>query len=63
MKWPKFLWAHKTTPRFSTGKRPFSLSFRTKAVIPTELAFATNCTTIVNFGYKFDLLIYDQYMK
>ncbi|XP_030964607.1 uncharacterized protein LOC115985847 [Quercus lobata] len=34
---PSVLWAYQTTPRRSTGKTPFSLTYRAEAVIPAEI--------------------------
>ena len=34
---PNVLWAYRTTPRTSTGKTPFSLTYRAEAVIPTKV--------------------------
>ncbi|XP_075640288.1 uncharacterized protein LOC142612042 [Castanea sativa] len=34
---PSILWAYRTTPRRSTGKTPFSLTFGAEAIIPTEV--------------------------
>ena len=34
---PAVLWAHRTTPKEATRETPFSLVFRTEAVIPTEV--------------------------
>ena len=34
---PMVHWAHRTTPKDTTGEAPCSLVFRTKAVIPTEV--------------------------
>nr|XP_023900124.1 uncharacterized protein LOC112011998 [Quercus suber] len=34
---PNVLWAYQTTPRKSTGESPFSLTYRSEAVIPTEV--------------------------
>lgn len=31
------LWAYRTTPRGSMGETPFSMAYRTKAVIPVEI--------------------------
>ena len=36
---PHFLWTYKTTPRRSTGKTPFSMSYGAKTVIPLETGF------------------------
>ncbi|XP_071739263.1 uncharacterized protein [Rutidosis leptorrhynchoides] len=34
---PLVLWAHRTTPKRSNGETPYSLAYRTKAVLPTEI--------------------------
>ncbi|XP_071739786.1 uncharacterized protein [Rutidosis leptorrhynchoides] len=34
---PNVLWAHRTTPKRSTGETPFSLIYGTEAVIPVEI--------------------------
>ena len=34
---PNILWAYHTTPRRSTGKTPFSLTYGAEAVIPVEV--------------------------
>ena len=34
---PSILWAHRTMPKTSTGKTPFSLVYGSEAVIPAEL--------------------------
>nr|XP_023919270.1 uncharacterized protein LOC112030837 [Quercus suber] len=34
---PNVLWAYRTTPRRSTGESPFSLTYGSEAVIPTEV--------------------------
>ena len=35
------LWAYRTTPKEATGKTPFSLVFRTKAVIPAKVGLSS----------------------
>ncbi|XP_070003002.1 uncharacterized protein LOC142165849 [Nicotiana tabacum] len=39
--WPEILpeasWAHRTTPKTSTGETPYSLVYRIEAVIPVEV--------------------------
>ena len=35
---PNVLWAYRTTPKRSTGKTPFSLTYGEEAVIPTEVS-------------------------
>ena len=34
---PNILWAYHTTPRSSTGKTPFSLTYGAEVVIPVEV--------------------------
>ncbi|XP_071700350.1 uncharacterized protein [Rutidosis leptorrhynchoides] len=34
---PKVLWAHRTTPKASTGETPFSLVYGSEAVVPAEI--------------------------
>ena len=34
---PMVLWVHCTTPKEATRETPFSLVFRTEAIIPTEI--------------------------
>ncbi|XP_071728801.1 uncharacterized protein [Rutidosis leptorrhynchoides] len=38
---PYVLWAHRTTPKRSTGETPFSLVYGTEAVIPAEIRVPT----------------------
>ncbi|XP_071712726.1 uncharacterized protein [Rutidosis leptorrhynchoides] len=38
---PYILWAHRTTPKRSTGETPFSLVYGTEAVIPAEIRVPT----------------------
>jgi transposase InsO family protein len=53
-KWPDelplVLWAHRTTPRRSTGETPYSLAYGTEAVIPLEVGLPTNRTALVESG-------------
>ena len=35
------LWIYRTTPRRSTGKTPFSMSYGAEVVIPLEIGFPT----------------------
>ncbi|KAL0458685.1 UNVERIFIED_CONTAM: hypothetical protein Slati_0495700 [Sesamum latifolium] len=50
------LWAHRTSPRGSTGESPFSLVYGTEAIIPAELGMPSH--RVMNFaeGYNKDLL-------
>ncbi|XP_071726952.1 uncharacterized protein [Rutidosis leptorrhynchoides] len=38
---PNVLWAHRTTPKWSTGETPFSIVYGTEAVIPAEICVPT----------------------
>ena len=38
---PHVLWTYRTTPRKSTGKTPFSMTYGVEAVIPLESGFPT----------------------
>ena len=38
---PHILWIYRTTPRRSTGKTPFSMTYGAEAVIPLETNFPT----------------------
>ncbi|XP_064966989.1 uncharacterized protein LOC135613905 [Musa acuminata AAA Group] len=42
---PSVLWAMRTTPKTASGEPPFSLAFRTKAVLPPGMVFLTLCTS------------------
>ena len=45
---PHVLWKYRTTPRRSTGKTHFSLTYEAKAVIPLETGFPTTRTSSFN---------------
>ncbi|GJU68921.1 reverse transcriptase domain-containing protein [Tanacetum coccineum] len=45
---PHVLWAHRTMIKSSNGDTPFSLTYGTEAVIPTEIGMPTLRTTEVN---------------
>ena len=45
---PHVLWKYRTTPRRSTGKTPFSLTYGAEAVIPLETDFPTTRTSSFN---------------
>ena len=45
---PHVLWTYRTTPRKSTGKTPFSLTYGVEAVIPLEIGFPTTRTSSFN---------------
>ena len=38
---PHVLWTYRTTPRWSTGETPFSMTYEAKTVIPLETSFPT----------------------
>ncbi|CAL9030031.1 unnamed protein product, partial [Prunus brigantina] len=39
---PEVLWAYRTTHRSSTGETPFSLTFRSEAMVPVEIGMPTH---------------------
>ena len=45
---PYVLWTYRTTPRRSTGKTPFSMTYGAEAVIPLESRFPTIRTSSFN---------------
>ena len=45
---PHVLWKYRTTPRRSTGKTPFSLTYGAEAIIPLETSFPTTRTSSFN---------------
>ncbi|GJT11491.1 reverse transcriptase domain-containing protein [Tanacetum coccineum] len=45
---PHVLWAHRTMIKSSNGDTPFSLTYRTKAIIPTEIGMPTIRTSEVD---------------
>ena len=45
---PHVLWMYRTTPRRSTGKTPFSMTYGAEAVIPLETGFPTTRTSSFN---------------
>ena len=53
---PHVLWAYRTTPRRSTGKTPFSMSYGAEAVIPIETGFPTLRTQSFNSSNNDELL-------
>ena len=38
---PQVLWTYRTTPRKSTGKTPFSMTYGVKTIIPLKTRFPT----------------------
>ena len=53
---PHVLWTYRTTPRRSTGKTPFSMSYGAEAVIPLETGFLTLRTQSFNPSDNDELL-------
>ena len=53
---PHVLWTYRTTPQRSTGETPFSMSYRTEAVIPIETGFPTLRTQTFNLNDNDKLL-------
>ena len=57
---PNVLWAYRTTPRRSTGKTPFSLTYGTEAVIPAKVnlcsARVSEFNTSQNDGHLMECL-------
>ncbi|GJU53690.1 reverse transcriptase domain-containing protein [Tanacetum coccineum] len=45
---PYVLWAHRTMIKSSHGNTPFSLTYRTEAIIPTEIGMSTYRTAVVD---------------
>nr|GEY50888.1 reverse transcriptase domain-containing protein [Tanacetum cinerariifolium] len=54
---PHVLWAHRTMIKSSHGDTPLSLTYRTEAVIPTEIGMPTYCTAAV------DVVNYDEELR
>ncbi|GJV32382.1 reverse transcriptase domain-containing protein [Tanacetum coccineum] len=44
---PNILWAHRTSLKQSNGKTPFSLTYRSEAVIPMEIGMPTHRTMMI----------------
>ena len=53
---PHVLWTYQTTPRKSTGKTPFSLTYGAEAVIPLENGFPTMRTSTFTSNGNDELL-------
>ena len=54
---PHVLWTYRTTPRRSTRKTPFSMTYRSKAVIPLESGFLTLRTNQFNVEENHNFLL------
>ncbi|KAL0440084.1 UNVERIFIED_CONTAM: hypothetical protein Slati_2491400 [Sesamum latifolium] len=50
------LWSYRTTPRGSTGESPFTLVYRTKAIIPAELEMPSHRILHFDEEHNFQLL-------
>ena len=53
---PHVLWTYRTTPRRSTEKTPFSMTYGAEAVIPLETGFPTLRTSSFNLSNNNELL-------
>ena len=53
------LWAHRTTPRWSTGKTLFALCFGTQAIIPLEIGLPTLKMKVFDLGRNDMMLALD----
>ena len=53
---PHVLWTYRTTPRKSTGKTPFSMTYGAEAVIPLENGFLTMRTSTFTSNGNDELL-------
>ncbi|GJX84600.1 reverse transcriptase domain-containing protein [Tanacetum coccineum] len=53
---PHVLWAHHTMIKSSNGDTPFSLTYRTEAVIPTKIGMPTLWTTEIDMVQKDEAL-------
>ncbi|XP_071688824.1 uncharacterized protein [Rutidosis leptorrhynchoides] len=52
---PNVLWAHRTTPKGATNETPFSLVYRSEAVIPAEINVPTMCIASFDESSKLEL--------
>nr|GEU81560.1 reverse transcriptase domain-containing protein [Tanacetum cinerariifolium] len=53
---PHVIWAHRTMIKSSYGDTPFSLTYGTEAVIPTEIGMPTYRTAVVNVVNNYEEL-------
>ncbi|GJV70334.1 reverse transcriptase domain-containing protein [Tanacetum coccineum] len=53
---PRVLWAHRTMIKSSNGDTPFSLTYETEAVVPTEIGMPTLRTTEVDLVHNNEAL-------
>ena len=51
---PIVLWAYQTTVKTPTGKKPFSLTYDTEAVIPVEVGITSIRSEFFNEGINDD---------
>ncbi|GJT49059.1 reverse transcriptase domain-containing protein [Tanacetum coccineum] len=49
---PNVLWAHRTSIKQSNGETPFSLTYESEAVIPTEIGMPTYRTMMIQEGFN-----------
>ncbi|GJU42211.1 reverse transcriptase domain-containing protein [Tanacetum coccineum] len=54
---PNILWAHRTSLKQSNGETPFSLTYRSEAVIPAEKGMPTHQTMMVREDDNVDELL------
>ncbi|GKA25119.1 reverse transcriptase domain-containing protein, partial [Tanacetum coccineum] len=47
---PNVLWAHRTSLKTSNGETPYSLTFKSEAVIPAEIGMPTHRTMMIKEG-------------
>ena len=53
---PHVLWTYRTTPRKSTGKTPFSMTYGAEAIIPLENGFPMMRTSMFTLDGNDELL-------
>ena len=53
---PHVLWTYRTTPRWSTGETPFSMTYEAKTVIPLETSFPMLRTSTFTLSNNDELL-------
>ncbi|GJV73041.1 reverse transcriptase domain-containing protein [Tanacetum coccineum] len=49
---PNVLWAHRTSIKTSNGETPFSLTYRSEAVIPAKIGMPTHITMMIREGFN-----------
>jgi len=53
---PHILWTYRTTPRWSKGKTPFSITYGSEAIIPLEVGCPTIRTSLFTLDNNDKLL-------